>query len=661
MKKIFLLLLATRAFAGDVVPMLEIDLSAKPKPVSPILYGLMTEEINYSYDGGLYAELIRNRAFLDPSKSQEIPNWSLDLKAGAQGAIRVVDTTPLTDKLPNSLEVEIQNAGSDKPLRVLNNGYWGIPIKPDTTYRVSFYVRGNPAKWNKDLKKNDVEPFSGSLDVSLENADGSVVYAKATSPAVNKQWQKMELTLKTGPDVKPTTDGRFVISVKDPGKIWLSLVSLFPPTYKDRPNGFRIDLMEKMLAMKPKFLRFPGGNYLQGDRLWERFDWKATLGPLPFRSGHQGCWNYRSTDGMGLMEFMTWCEDLGAEPVLGLYAGYSLKQQYVQPGPLLEYYVQDALDEIEFLTGDAKTSYWGALRAKYGHPEPYKLRYVEIGNEDWFDKSGSYDARYTQFHDAIKAKYPDLQIIATCRNIKSPTPDLVDDHFYKKSEWNFKNLDYYDKEPRGEGHPKVFVGEWATVESSLTVKDDSIPPTPNFGAALSDAAWMTGMERNSDVVVMHCYAPLFVNVNPGGRQWSTNLIGYNNLESYGSPSYYAWNLFANHVGDVTPPSKLQTAENVQLPHSVTRDSATGKTFVKIVNPSDKPQTVRIKLTGATEVGKTGKIETLSASSPNDTNSITEPTKVTPVTSPLQIPGSSFDHTFPAYSINVLELTANAKP
>lgn len=415
--------------------------------------------------------------------------------------------------------------------------------------------------------------------------------------------------------------------------------------------------MEKLAAMKPKFLRFPGGNYLEGDRLWERFDWKATLGPLPFRAGHQGCWNYRSTDGMGLLEFMTWCEDLGIAPVLGVYAGYSLKQQCVEPGPLLEPYVQDALDEIDFLIGDAKTSYWGAQRAKLGHPEPYKLDYVEIGNEDQYDRSGNYDARYTQFHDAIKAKYPRIQLIASCRQVKSCTPDLVDDHFYPKAERFYKDLNHYDLGNRDPKRPKVFVGEWATVESPGLLARNEVPPTPNFGSALSDAAWMTGLERNSDLVLMHCYAPLFVNVNPGGRQWSINLIGYNNLESYGSPSYYAWVLFASNVGDVTPPSRLAAAEGVLLPHSVTRDTATGKLFVKVVNPSATAHSVEIRLKGAADVQSTGKVTTLSASTPSDTNTIEAPTKIVPVAGSLQKIGAQFSYSFRPYSITLLELTS----
>ena len=270
--------------------------------------------------------------------------------------------------------------------------------------------------------------------------------------------------------------------------------------------------------------------------------------------------------------------------MLAVFAGYALKQQNVEPGPLLEPYVQDALDEVEFLTGDAKTTYWGGQRAKCGHAEPFKLTYMEIGNEDYFDQSHSYDARFTQFYDALKAKYPQLQLIATSREVKTRTPDLYDDHYYRKATDFYKDLQHYDKMDRK--GPKVFVGEWATREGS---------PTPNFNGALGDAAWMTSMERNSDLILMHCYAPLFVNVSPGGMQWQTDLIGYNNLESYGSPAYYAQVMFASHIGNVTPKSALKAESGVFLPYSVTRQTETGKVFVKVVNPGASEQTVGIEL------------------------------------------------------------------
>jgi len=620
---------------------LSIDFAAPARPVSPRLYGLMTEEINYSYDGGLYAELIRNRAFRDDETNSPL-HWSVLPSVGATGEIRVVTSQPLTHALPNSLEVSVKAASAEQPLVVANDGYWGIPVKPNTTYRVAFYARGMQV--TRRGRSYDQTRFTGSLLVSLQSADGSRVHARAETSALGTLWQKIELTLTTGPDVTPSTDNRFVIAAREPGTFWLSLISLFPPTYKDRPNGLRVDIMEKLAAMNPKFLRFPGGNYLQGNNLWERFDWKATVGPLPFRPGHAGCWKYRSTDGLGLLEFMQWCEDLGAEPVLGVFAGYSLRQQPVTPGPLLDFYVQEALEEVEYLTGDAATTYWGAQRARHGHPAPFRVGYVEIGNEDWFDKSGSYDARFAQFYDAFKAKYPHIQLIATSREVKSRTPDIFDDHYYRKAEEFYKDLAHYDKMDRN--GPKVFVGEWATREGE---------PTPNFNAALGDAAWMTSMERNADLIVMHCYAPLFVNVNPGGMQWKTDLIGYNGLASYASPAYHAQAMFAGHVGDVTPVSVLTAPEGVFLPYSVTHRTATGKVFVKVVNPGAEARTVTLAFKGVAGLAAEGRSITLRADAPEATNTLAEPDKIVPVEAPLRGVVASFDHTFPPWSITVLEL------
>jgi alpha-L-arabinofuranosidase len=627
-------------------PVLEIDFRAPTTPVSPILHGLMTEEINFSYDGGLYAELIRNRVFRNDEKDPTV-NWSLVKDAGAEGEMRVVDNHPLTDKLPNSLELEIKNVAEGQRIGVANEGYWGIPVKPKTTYRASFYVKGSMPTRDRRSGNTTGTKFTGPLQVSLESNDGSKIFARAETPEVNSKWQRFEINLTTGDDIAPSTANRFVISAKNTGKLWLSLVSLFPPTYKDRPNGFRADIMEKLAAMKPTFLRFPGGNYVEGNFLWERFNWKEMIGPLLFRPGHRSCWNYRSTDGMGLLEFMNWCEDLNIQPVLAVFAGYSLRQQSVEPGPLLAHYVQEALEEVEYITGDAETTYWGAQRAEHGHPKPFELNYVEIGNEDQFDQSGSYDARFTQFYDAFKAKYPKIQLIATDRKAKTRTPDVYDDHYYRNADGFFRDLKHYDKADRN--GPKVFVGEWATREGS---------PTPNFRAALGDAAWMTSMERNSDLIVMHCYAPLFVNVNPGGMQWKTDLIGYNALESYGSPAYYAQVMFSNHIGSVTPKSELKAEPNLFLPYSVTRQTKTGKIYLKVVNPGSSAQSVKIVLGGLAKIQEEGQAITLSANAPEDTNSITEPTKIVPVSSPLKNVASTFSYTFPAYSITVLELTAD---
>jgi alpha-N-arabinofuranosidase len=345
---------------------------------------------------------------------------------------------------------------------------------------------------------------------------------------------------------------------------------------------------------------------------------------------------------MGLLEFLEWCEDLKIEPVLAVYAGYSMAQEHVEPGPALEPYVQEALDEIEYVTGGADTK-WGAERAKNGHTAPFPLHYVEIGNEDWFDQSGSYDGRYAQYYKAIRRRYPGLRLIATAP-VKSVTPDVLDEHFYMAAEQAFSDANHYDKTDRN--GPKIFVGEWATREGE---------PTPNLEAALGDAAWMTGMERNSDIVIMASYAPLFVNVNPGGMQWETDLIGYDALTSYGSPSYWAQVLFGSYLGTEAVAATL-TGAGPRVYASVTRDEKLRKLFVKVVNASSEALPLSIALSGVTKVGPEAKLITLSGKTPNATNTIANPKAIVPVERRIRVAGPSFERSFAPYSINVLELS-----
>src|SRR5579863_8207572 len=523
--------------------------------VSPTLYGLMTEEINYAYDGGLYAEMVRNRTFRGDWSG--ILYWYLVEDGNARAKMSPDATTGPSTALASSLKVEIEQADEHNRAGVLNQGWWGMALHHDTEYKGSLYAKADSANM-------------GPINVSLVNDVTGKAVASAAVNGVGTGWKQFTFTLKTGA-MEPSSTNHLVITAGHAGTLWLQLVSLFPPTYHNRTNGNRIDLMDKLAAMHPAFLRLPGGNYLEGDHIKERFEWKKTIGPLVDRPTHRSPWNYQSSDGMGLLEFLAWCEDLHMQPVLAVFAGYSLAKEHVNPGADLEPYVQDALDELEYVTGSTDTK-WGAVRAKDGHPEPFKLTYVEIGNEDQFDRSGSYDGRYEQFYKAIKAKYPDLQLIATMP-LKNMKPDVQDDHYYVRATQNFKDAAHYDKADRS--GPKIFVGEWATREGA---------PTPNMGAALGDAAWMTGLERNSDLIVMSSYAPLFVNVDPGGMQWETDLIGYNAMKSYGSPAYYAQVMFASYLGDHTVASQIENA-GPKLFYSATLNTAKKQLYLKLVNAS----------------------------------------------------------------------------
>jgi alpha-L-arabinofuranosidase len=684
--------------APTPAPKLTLELSKQDLKVSPMLYGLMTEEINHSYDGGLYAELIRNRVFKDNVNNPDA--WSVvqpDTTVGA--SIKLIAANP--DKIPFDEQRHAINGALTTCLRltvpkagikvgIANEGYWGIPVKPSTTYKASFYLKGT-GSMQFGGRRGGQQPTTppaavienntaGPITVTIESNDGKTVYASGTiNLEKSNLWKKYDLTLTTKADVVSTKDARFVISTDRTGLYYFNLVSLFPPTYNNRTNGNRIDLTQMLIDMKPTFLRFPGGNYLEGPDFANAFPWKTTLGPIDNRPGHKGSWGYRPTDGMGLYEFLMWCEEIGAEPILGVYAGYALNGDHVDAGPLLKPYVDDALDEIEYVTGDAKT-YWGAKRVADGHPAPFKLKYVEIGNEDWFDRSNSYDGRFTQFREAIDAKYPQLTCISTIADAQYPTmkvtsgkkAEVLDEHYYRNSWDMFENASQYDSYDRK--GPKIFVGEWATREGV---------PTTNLIAALGDAAWMTGMERNSDHIIMSCYAPLFVNVNtatataPKAWQWDSDLIGYDAMNSYGSPSYYVQKLFSEYLGNVivpmtalnvptqvrpprpqrpgaTPNATPETPKSVPtLFYSATRDSKS--IYLKVVNALGTVQPVEISLNGLGKVKSEGTLVVIKGAKPEDTNSITEPTKIVPFTSKLKGLGVSFKQKLAGYSVSILKI------
>ena len=688
-------LLATTmaGLAQTNVPELQVHAGQVKAKMPPTFYGLMTEEINYSYEGGLYGELVRNRAFKADAIQQPIKPENYDPAKyypvkiatknppkfwSAVGSAKIsLDTnTVLNDALNVSLKLEVAGASKSSPAGVANGGYWGIPVRPNTTYHASFYAKS--------------KHFNGPLLVSLvhhvdtNSASATKTVVSAIVPTIAADWQKYEVTLTTG-DLEPSKDNQLVLSTTQSGTffhhdgtIWLQQVSLFPPTYKDRPNGDRADISQLLAEAQPKFLRFPGGNFVEGDYFNERFNWKETIGPVELRPGHRSCWGYWATDGFGLPEFLGWCEDLHMEPVLAVFAGYVLKHDHIAPGPKLEPYVQDALDEIEYVTGDAATTKWGAQRAKDGHPAPFTLHYVEIGNEDWFDPAG-YDGRFTQFYDAIKAKYPQLKLISTVgyehsesQRVHSRTPDLVDEHYYKSEEEMESQSYMYDKRDRS-NPVKIFVGEWATRVGA---------PTPNMAGALGDAAWMCSLERNADIVLMHCYAPLFVNVSDLGAghsmQWRSDLIGYDALNSYGSPSYYAQKLFSLHQGDEVlateaqdlptytwiqngrtrngAPQPPRTNEVRSLFYSATHDTASGKIIVKVVNRADAAQDLKIDIDGVSGIADQGTATVLKADNRDETNSINDPEHVMPVTETTTGLGTSFTRTFPPCSITILELT-----
>ena len=495
----------------------------RPGPrVSPTLYGIFFEEINCSGDGGLYAEMVRNRSFED---SDQPLHWTTVASGGAQCELKVDTERPMSEKNPRSLKVTVSGTGGRAG--VANDGYWGIPLTQGAVYNLSLNVRAGA-------------DFKGPLTVSLESRDGRI-YAQETIRKVGPEWTPFKAAMKTkGAD----TAARLVITSSQPGTFWLDMVSLFPQqTWKGRANGLRPDLAGLLDGLQPGFVRFPGGCWVEGDTLSLSYHWKQTIGNPAERRNQYNIWQYYSTHGLGFHEYLQMCEDLGAEPLFVINCGMSHKENV--PMDQLGPWVQDALDAIEYANGPA-TSHWGAVRAANGHPAPFHLQYMEIGNENG---GAPYRERYAAFYKAIKAQYPQMHLVADeWGGTPSGTPiEIVDEHYYSSPGFFIKQATRYDSYDR-QGH-KVYVGEYAVTEGC---------GAGNLRGALGEAAFMTGMERNSDVVVMASYAPLFANVNY--KKWNPDLINFDNVKSYGTPSYHVQKMFSQNRADVVLPAQLDLAD-----------------------------------------------------------------------------------------------------
>ena len=342
----FLAVLALPVSLFAQAPSLTIQVDHPTAKVSPIFYGLMTEEINHSYDGGIYPELVRDRII--GSGFGSLTNWSMVARGDSIVNISQDATVGPSEAIKNSLRVTVTTASASSPAGVENGGYWGIAVRPHSVYTGSLWA------------KTDVPGLP--LTISLQNDQTGVVAASATVDGLTSDWKRYTYTLKTG-DVPVSSNNHLILTIAKPATVWLDLVSLFPPTYHDRPNGNRVDLMDKLAAMHPHFCASPGATILRATTLPTALTGRRPSARWVDRPGHRSPWRYRSTDGMGLLEFLEWCEDLHMQPLLAVYAGYSLAQEHVDPGPALEPYVQDALDEIQYVTGGTDTK-WGAERAK---------------------------------------------------------------------------------------------------------------------------------------------------------------------------------------------------------------------------------------------------------------------------------------------------------
>ncbi len=647
--------------------------------ISPLLYGVFFEDINYAADGGLYGELIQNRSF-EFRGTDALFGWSLVRRGEAQALVSIETDRPINPNNPHYLRMQIGSIGSG--LGVANSGFGGIPVLKGSNYLFSIYARA-------------VDSYNAALSIRLETAKGELL-ASAQIVGLNPNWMKCASILKP---TRTETNAHLVVMTAAPGTMDMDMISLFPEhTFKNRPNGMRADLAQLIANLKPSFVRFPGGCIVEGKDLANRYRWKDTIGDVSERKANWNCWQIAMSDapapqyyqsyGLGFFEYFQFCEDIGSEPLPILNCGMSCQLMDKQFVPLdqLDSYIQDALDLIEFANGPVD-SLWGSQRAAMGHPEPFRLKMIGIGNEQW---GGDYFARYEKFVVALKAKHPEIQIVASAGpspddqwfrmawlRLRELNADLVDEHYYRPPEWFLDNVNRYDQYDRT--GPKVFLGEYA---AHTTARRNSLD------AALAEAAFMTGIERNSDVVVMASYAPLFAKA--GFTQRPIDLAWFDNTRLYGSPSYYVQQLFSLNRGDTVLPLELADSRPPQpasrrivlnAHHTdaefkdvlgieessefttrtpglfATASQKDGKVIIKVVNPTSQATQATIRLSGMSRIGAKGEAIVLSGSAPSDENSFEKPTKIEPVTTPLSGIASEFRYKFKPCSVTVLRINA----
>jgi len=547
-----------------------IDVSKPGAEISKDLYGVFFEEINHAVEGGLYGELIRNRGFeenrMPEGMTREgeylhtpkgwkhhfvepagLEGWSLSLRGKALATVSQVAINPLNSATPHSLQLEVKEVNSGN-ISVVNSGFWGINVEKGKLYNLSLYAHCNQA-------------FKGSIEVRLEGADGTFL-AREKITGIGSAWKKFSCTFTAS-----ATDrkARFCITPLSEGTVWFDVVSLFPSdTYKHHANGMRKDIAGLIEQMKPGFLRFPGGCIVEGATLDNRVKWFNTIGDIAKRPGHWVLWDYQSSDGVGFHEYLQFCEDLGAAPMYVIPVGLScqFRKCEVVPADELKPYIQEVLNALEYALGPV-SSVGGALRAKNGHPKPFHIKYLEIGNENY---GPVYWEHYNIFYKSIKEKYPQLYTI-TCtdpgmRNgfkrsdlagITEPI-EMIDEHFYESPDFFYRNFTRYDGYDRK--GPKIYAGEYAVKKWENTLKG-------NLDASLAEAAFMVGMERNADIVKLSSMAPTFVNLND--QTWNPDILAYDNANAYGNPAYHVQKLFATNLADRSLKLTNTYPNNVLLP------------------------------------------------------------------------------------------------
>ena len=545
-RKLLIAVLFISACSMNAQVVINVDATQKGPKISPTHYGIFYEDINHAADGGLYAELIRNRSFEDDlmgggrnmrrrggqnnqNEGQTEPRISNWFSVGS-ASLKLIQENLLNSVQHNALNVMLKKAGDG----VRNEGFWGINAVKGTKYRLSF--------WAKSLNG-----YNGTITAQLQSTNGQSLGNVKINANFGKEWKKYTAIITaTGNDPR----AEFSLTADKVGEFQIDVVSLFPPTFKNRENGMRPDLAQMLADMHPRFMRFPGGCFVEGQQSPDNaFRWKRTIGPIEQREGHANVnWGYRTSDGIGFHEFLQLSEDLGAKPLFVVNVG--IWHGGCTPYDQIGEWIEECMDALEYANGDITTKY-GKMRAENGHPAPFNLEYIEIGNENYnfnmnnnSDQSDHYPERYIQFYNAIKAKYPNVHCIGNVESWSTDNPswrnnypvEMVDEHYYRNPKWFADRFNKYDSYDRSKY--KIYVGEYAVTSQFGDIG--------NLNAALGEAVYMMGMENNSDVVVMNSYAPIFVNENDA--RWRPDMIRFNSNKVMGTPSYYVQQLFPNNIG-----------------------------------------------------------------------------------------------------------------
>ncbi len=638
--------------AGAQVKTLTVKLNDVKATVQPTMWGVFFEDINMGADGGIYAEMVKNRSF---EFFKPMMGWDVQQKKPAEGTVLMVNRQEEHSSNPRFVRVSATGFG-EGDLRLVNEGFRGMGFKKDLRYDFSVMYR---------QQKPGV-----TLHVELlDTTDVVIGHALLTPAKSGSEWHKQAVSITaTATEQK----GKLRLWFEGDGVIDLDMISLFPSdTWKGRPGGLRADMVQMLADMKPGFVRFPGGCIVEGYDLSQRYQWKKTIGPVEnrqllinrwnFEFAHRPAPDYFQTFGLGFFEYFQLCEDIGAEPLPILNAGMACQFNTAEVVPLdqLEPYVQDALDLVEFANG-AVTTKWGKVRADLGHPAPFNLKILGVGNENW---GPQYLERLAIFTKRIKEKYPGIKIVNSSGTdpngerfdhlntaLRQNGADIIDEHYYRRPEWFLQNAARYDNYPRT--GPKVFAGEYAA-QSDKTV---SIHNRNNLITALSEAAFMTGLERNADVVTMASYAPLFAHAE--GWQWTPDLIWVDNLQSFGTPDYYVQKLFSLYKGSKVvsiAADEKPVAGQDSLYASAVVDEKTNELIIKLVNVAGKPQTSFISLEGIKSLVTDGRLIVLKGSDLATMNSFTQPQQIAPKEYNLPVRNKKFTLEAAPYSFSVLRV------